>query len=96
MREFGQDQSEQKVSDHSGRPAALWWLTIFPFEPPDVTRGRSVSLRDLAVSTELETERDGLKEEEGQQAELRLVIGRLEEFAEQMRAGLETRRPSGV
>jgi site-specific DNA recombinase len=50
--------------------------------------------RDMDISrkrlTELETERDGLKEEEGQRAELRLVIGRLEEFAEQMRAGLET------
>jgi site-specific DNA recombinase len=50
--------------------------------------------RDMDISrkrlTELETERDGLKAEEGQRAELRLVIGRLEEFAEQMRAGLET------
>jgi len=40
--------------------------------------------------TELETERAGLEEEESQRAELRLVIGRIEGFAEQMRAGLET------
>jgi site-specific DNA recombinase len=40
--------------------------------------------------TELESEREGLKEEESQREELRLVIGRLEEFADQMRAGLDT------
>jgi site-specific DNA recombinase len=40
--------------------------------------------------TELESERAGLEEEEGQRAELHLVIGRIEGFAEQMRAGLET------
>jgi site-specific DNA recombinase len=40
--------------------------------------------------TELESEREGLKEEESQRHELRLVIGRLEEFADQMRAGLDT------
>ncbi len=47
----------------------------------DVSRGRL---------TELESEREGLKEEESQRAELRLVIGRIEEFADQMRAGLDT------
>jgi site-specific DNA recombinase len=40
--------------------------------------------------TELESEREGLQEEESQREELRLVIGRLEEFADQMRAGLNT------
>jgi site-specific DNA recombinase len=40
--------------------------------------------------TELESEREGLEEEESQRAELRLVIGRIEEFADQMRAGLDT------
>jgi site-specific DNA recombinase len=40
--------------------------------------------------TGLESERAGLEEQESQRAELRLVIGRLEEFAEQMRAGLDT------
>jgi site-specific DNA recombinase len=40
--------------------------------------------------TELESERAGLEEEESQRAELRKVIGRIEEFAEQMRAGLDT------
>ena len=50
--------------------------------------------RDMDISrkrlTELESEREELKEEEGQRAELRLVIGRLEEFADEMRAGLDT------
>ncbi len=40
--------------------------------------------------TELESERETLHEEEDQREELRLVIGRLEEFADQMRAGLDT------
>jgi len=40
--------------------------------------------------TELESKWEGLKEEENQRAELRLVIGRMEEFADQMRAGLDT------
>jgi site-specific DNA recombinase len=40
--------------------------------------------------TELESEREELQEEESQRAELRLVIGRIEEFADQRRAGLET------
>ncbi len=53
--------------------------------------------RDMDISrrrlTELESEREGLKEEESQRAELRLVIGRLEEFAEQMRGlGYQRRR----
>jgi site-specific DNA recombinase len=39
---------------------------------------------------ELEREREGLEEEESQREGLRLVIGRIEEFAEQMRVGLET------
>ena len=45
--------------------------------------------RDMDISrgrlTELESEREGLKEEESQRAELRLVIDRIEEFAAQMR-----------
>jgi site-specific DNA recombinase len=49
--------------------------------------------RDMDISrkrlTELESERTELKEEESQRAELRLVISRIEEFAGQMRAGLE-------
>ena len=40
--------------------------------------------------TELESERAELEEEEDRRGELRLVIGRIEEFAEQMRAGLDT------
>lgn len=40
--------------------------------------------------SELESERAGLETEEEQRAELRLVIGRLEAFAEQVRNGLET------
>jgi site-specific DNA recombinase len=39
--------------------------------------------------SELESERSGLEEEESQRAELRLVISRIEEFAGQMRAGLD-------
>jgi len=50
--------------------------------------------RDMDISrkrlTELESEREGLKEDESQRAELRFVIGRIEEFADQMRAGLDT------
>jgi site-specific DNA recombinase len=50
--------------------------------------------RDMDVSrgrlAELESEREGLKDEESQRAELRLVIDRIEEFAAQMRAGLDT------
>jgi site-specific DNA recombinase len=49
---------------------------------------------DMGISqkrlTELESERAGLQQEESQREGLRLVIGRLEEFAEQMRAGLDT------
>jgi site-specific DNA recombinase len=40
--------------------------------------------------TELESERAELEAQEDQRAALRLVIGRIEEFAEQMRAGLDT------
>ena len=50
--------------------------------------------RDMEFSqkrlTELESEREGLQQEESQREELRLVIGRIEEFAEQMPAGLDT------
>lgn len=37
----------------------------------------------------LETEAKSLADEEAQRAELRLVIGKLEEFAERMQQGLE-------
>jgi site-specific DNA recombinase len=43
--------------------------------------------------SELESQRQSLREEEQQREELRLVIGRIEEFAEQMRAGLDTSAP---
>jgi len=50
--------------------------------------------RDIDISrkrlTELESERQGLRERESQREELRLVIGRLEGFAAEVRAGLDT------
>ena len=57
--------------------------------------------RDMDISrkrlTELESERKALQEEESQREELRLVMGRIEEFADQMRPGLEyQRRPRRV
>ena len=57
-----------------------------------IEKDRFQSEMDLSRKrlTELESEREGLKEEESQRAELRLVIGRIEEFADQMRAGLDT------
>ena len=52
--------------------------------------------RDMDISrkrlTELESEREGMKEEESQRAELRLVIGRLEEFADADARGLGHQR----
>ena len=57
-----------------------------------IEKARFQSEMDLSRKrlTELESEREELTEEESQRAELRLVIGRIEEFAGQMRAGLDT------
>jgi site-specific DNA recombinase len=50
--------------------------------------------RDMDISrcrlSELESQRQALREEEQQREELRLVISRLEEFGQQVRAGLDT------
>jgi site-specific DNA recombinase len=56
-------------------------------EKPEFQRDMDISKKRLS---DLEAERQTMQEEEHQREELRLVIGRIEEFGAQVREGLET------